>query len=209
MDKPYEEDHPDCRGSGSPVWTVEGPQWDWCCKWVTWKELLYIIFIFLMIDSIFVDSVAFHCLPLGCLCLFCFNVHGVHNYDIECWNNLIHRFVLLFFSSFFSFLLSLHRVCVRSWPTRKSRRIFQRNLLWEIRTSIVIVTPRVRWVWTLSNCHSVLFQLLTWFSGWLPFWKRSHLTLNCLVDTGTVPFVMSQIIDLQTCLLRSPFEKQS
>ena len=28
VDEPHEEDHPDCRGSGRPVRTVEGPQWD-------------------------------------------------------------------------------------------------------------------------------------------------------------------------------------
>lgn len=33
LDEPHEEDHPDRRGSGSPVRTVEGPQRDRCREW--------------------------------------------------------------------------------------------------------------------------------------------------------------------------------
>lgn len=32
VDKPAEKDHPDSRGTGNSLWTVENTQWNWCCQ---------------------------------------------------------------------------------------------------------------------------------------------------------------------------------
>lgn len=60
VDEPHEEDHPDCRGSGSPVWAVEGSEWDRRCEieinsfpFFQRKAFFNEVFIFLMLCTFY------------------------------------------------------------------------------------------------------------------------------------------------------------